>query len=157
SFTCACPADVAIGKSVNPPTVIPGEDVTVTLTISNPGTTTLDPINVCDKLSAGVDFDAAQAIGGSCGVTLASNTLNADGTRTVCFTPFSLAPQGQCTITYKVRCVTSGAHPDTATVVAQCKDGGEQDRDQDRAPGSFTCACPADVEIGKSVSPPNVT
>src|SRR6185503_17835740 len=90
SFNCACPADVEIGKEVSPPTVNPGQDATITLTISNPGTTTLDPINVCDQLDAGVSFDAAQAIGGTCGVTLSSNTLNADGTRSLCFTPFSL-------------------------------------------------------------------
>ena len=128
SFVCACPADVEIGKSVNPPNVNPGQDATITLTVSNPGSTTLDPINVCDKLDAGTSFDAAQVIGGTCNVTLLSNTPNADGTRTICFSPFSLAPQGSCTIIYKVRCVTPGTHPDTATVVAQCKDGGDLDR-----------------------------
>jgi uncharacterized repeat protein (TIGR01451 family) len=149
SFNCACIPDVEILKSVAPPSVIPGEDVTVTLTVSNPGGTTLNPINVCDKLDAGTSFDAVQVIGGTCGVTLLSNTLNGDGTRTICFSAFSLAPQGQCTIIYKVRCVTPGTHPDTATVVARCQGGSETDVDRDQAASSFTClgggSCPRTV------------
>jgi uncharacterized repeat protein (TIGR01451 family) len=139
SFECGCPADVEIGKGVSPGTAKAGELVTVTLTVSNPGSTTLDPINVCDKLDSGVGFDAAQTIGGSCQVTLLSNTLNADGSRDICFTPFSLNAGGSCTIIYQVSCVNDGVHPDTATVVAKCKDGSETDVDHDRATSSFTC------------------
>jgi len=140
SFDCQCIPDVEIDKSISPGTAQGGEAVTVTLTIRNAGSTVLDPINVCDKLDAGVGFDAAQTIGGSCNVTLSGNTLNADGTRLICFSPFSLAVGASCTITYQVTCVNDGDHPDTATVVARCSGGGENDVDRDQAQSSFTCA-----------------
>ena len=146
---CAQPS-VGIDKHVGTPSISPGQTTLITLTISNPGGTALHAVSVCDKLDAGVSFDAAQAIGGTCATLLFSNTLNGDGTRTICFNPFDLAKGASCTITYLVGCETSGTHPDTATVVAYCPGDDDQKfpvtaRDQD----SFLCqgggSCPRTV------------
>jgi uncharacterized repeat protein (TIGR01451 family) len=119
SAYCTDP-EVDIVKSTSPVTTDSGS--TVTITVNNPSSAVLDPVMVSDHLPAGLLFDAAQTIGGSCGASVDHVETVGDLTW-IYFTGFSLDPGASCTITYDVDCgeFDNQARIDTAYVNAWCE------------------------------------
>ncbi len=130
--------DVDIEKDTDVTSTEVGSLYEVTLTITNTGSSTLDPVIVCDQLPAEAGFDTGQTIGGTCGATLDTFAGNE-----VCFTSFALDPGQSCTIIYDVLCGQAGDQTDVTTVTAYC-DGTFPDNpvtDTDEATVSCAQSC----------------
>jgi uncharacterized repeat protein (TIGR01451 family) len=81
----AARADVSIVKSSTPATVIAGQSITWTITISNAGPSDAQSVNVADVLPADVAITSVVPSQGSCtaSVTCVIGTIPANGTATV--------------------------------------------------------------------------
>jgi uncharacterized repeat protein (TIGR01451 family) len=95
---------------------------TVTITVTNDGEVTLDPVLVSDHLPAGLTFEENQVIGGTCEATLDSVSVMGD-LLWIYFSGFSLDAGQSCTIEYEIGCgeFDNEARIDTAYVDAWCE------------------------------------
>jgi hypothetical protein len=154
-FSCEdCVPQIDIDKTIAPASGNVEEAFTVTLVISNPGTTPnddLDPVIVTDLIDVpGVSFDEFQTIGGTCGVGVDSYN---DATGLITFESFALAGGASCTIVYDVICELPGRHPDVATATGYCVGTFPDNPATATDDAFFDCECPVDVEIDKVLSP----
>jgi uncharacterized repeat protein (TIGR01451 family) len=93
--------DPFITKSVNPPFAVPGEQVTWTITISNPGSIPVTNVQMQDTMPAEVAIHSVSASAGS--VSFSGQTVS--------FSIDSLAPGASVTITVNTRVRDNAALP----------------------------------------------
>src|SRR3989339_649451 len=158
--TVQCPvsnADLGISKSANLTSVMTGDPVTYTLTVTNSGPGTASNVVIGDALPAGVAFDVlfTQTSGFSC------YRQPSDANHLVCVRS-SMAAGETVTIRYQARVLQQGtcsprSLTNTSNVTALSSTDQNSGNNYATATVQLTCpALTADLSVQKSVSPASV-
>lgn len=133
----ATSADLSVTKSASPDPLVPGADVTWTITVTNDGPSTARAVTIADTLPAEVDLTAATPSTGSCSAGTADCALG------------DLAAGATATVTV-VGVVDSGhTETDVANTVVVGSDTDDPDTDDNTATATSSVAPSADLVVTK--------
>ena len=146
--TLTATAAPAINKSFSPGTVAPNAASTLTITLTNPGTTALTGVGFTDTLptTPGAMTILNTTTSNTCGGTLTA----AVGSDSVSLSGGTITAQNVCTITVQVKAPTGGSYINTIPVGAMTTSGGANTV---AASGTLQIASP---QVTKSFAPAKV-
>ncbi len=144
-------ADLSLTKIVDNPTSYVGDTVTFTVTVLNSGPDTATGVRVDDVLPAGLSYVPGSITGGNSRSDASAPTLS--------WTINSLASGASVNVTCRALVQSSGAHINTAQVMASnqydpdstpANDNGDQSEDDECSATVTTTQC-ADLSLDKTV------
>lgn len=137
-----------IAKAFSPTQVLPGATSTLTLTITNSGTTALTNVAFSDTFPSGLVVAATPALTNTCGGTITGNT---GGATALSLANGSMNGNTTCVISIAVTAAASGVYNNGATGVSSTETGSAG------APSNIAqLSVLAPPTIAKSFSPPAI-
>jgi len=153
-------ADLNITKTASPAEVLPGNNITYTLTLTNTGPATAQNVTVSDPLPANTTFVSARGLGAAA-TEWKLNSLTAGQTGTVLFSKASVAEGETASFEIVVRAntATTGALTPIVNTATVASATGDPISGNNTATVTTPLVQPpsADLRLTKTVSPPQFT